>query len=93
MAGKPPSDTHTIATINVSLPGPIKELVECQTEGGRYSNASNYVRDLIRRDQERAAKIVVMHAQVTEGLNSGVGVRTMGALRAAALAQAAEPRR
>ena len=46
-----------MATMNVSLPDPMKEWVEAQAQGGRYSNVSDYVRDLIRRDQERAAKI------------------------------------
>lgn len=45
-----------MATMNVSLPGPMKDWVEAQARTGRYSNASDYVRDLIRRDQERAEK-------------------------------------
>lgn len=44
-----------MATMNISLPGPMKEWVEAQSKTGRYSNASDYVRDLIRRDQERGA--------------------------------------
>ncbi|EYD75939.1 ParD protein (antitoxin to ParE) [Rubellimicrobium mesophilum DSM 19309] len=60
-----------MATMNVSLPDPMKDWVEQQTKGGRYSNASDYVRDLIRRDQERAAKIAAMQRLVTEGLESG----------------------
>jgi len=46
-----------MATMNVSLPAPMKKWVEGQTEDGRYSNASDYVRDLIRRDQEREQDI------------------------------------
>ena len=46
-----------MATMNVSLPSPMKKWVEGQTEDGRYSNASDYVRDLIRRDQEREQDI------------------------------------
>ncbi len=41
-----------MATMNVSLPGPMKDWVEEQARSGRYSNVSDYVRDLIRRDQE-----------------------------------------
>src|SRR6185437_15736805 len=37
-----------MATMNVSLPDPMKEWVEAQAATGRYSNASDYVRDLIR---------------------------------------------
>ena len=45
-----------MATMNISLPDPMKQWVEEQADTGRYSNASDYVRDLIRRDQERADK-------------------------------------
>jgi len=61
-----------MATMNVSLPDPMKEWVEAQTQGGRYSNASDYVRDLIRKDQDRNAKIAAMQARVTEALDSGI---------------------
>ncbi len=46
-----------MATMNVSLPDAMKEWVEAQARGGRYSNASDYVRDLVRRDQERSRVI------------------------------------
>ncbi len=70
-----------MATMNVSLPEPMKEWVERQAQSGRYSNVSDYVRDLIRRDQDKAAKIAHMQALVTEGLESGTGSRTMDELR------------
>ena len=60
-----------MATMNVSLPDQMKAWVEEQTKGGRYSNASDYVRDLIRRDQERRAALGELQALVTEGLESG----------------------
>lgn len=65
-----------MATMNVSLPDPMKEWVESQTRTGRYSNASDYVRDLIRRDQERADKLAELQRLVTEGLESGVSARS-----------------
>jgi antitoxin ParD1/3/4 len=65
----------------------MKDWVEQQTKGGRYSNASDYVRDLIRRDQDREDKIARMQALVTEGLESGTGSRTMAELRDAARAE------
>ena len=76
-----------MATMNVSLPDPMKDWVEQQTQGGRYANASDYVRELIRRDQDRAGRIALMQAHVTEGLDSGPGTRSMDELRDAALAQ------
>ena len=69
-----------MATMNVSLPDPMKHWVEAQSKTGRYSNASDYVRDLIRRDQERLAKISAMQQLVSEGLESGVGSRSMDEL-------------
>jgi antitoxin ParD1/3/4 len=66
-----------MATMNVSLPEPMKTWVEDQARSGRYSNASDYVRDLIRRDQERAAKIGHMQRMLTEGLESGVSDESM----------------
>lgn len=69
-----------MTTMNVSLPQPMKQWVQKQTESGRYSNASDYVRDLIRRDQDRVTKIARMQSLVTEGIDSGVGSRTMDEL-------------
>lgn len=66
-----------MATMNVSLPDPMKKWVEAQTESGRYSNVSDYVRDLIRHDQERSAKIGELQKRVEEGLASGVSERDM----------------
>ena len=60
-----------MATMNVSLPDPMKAWVETQSEGGRYSNASDYVRDLIRRDQDRQAAIGELQQLVDDGLASG----------------------
>lgn len=76
-----------MATMNVSLPDPMKGWVEDQAQTGRYSNASDYVRDLIRRDQDRAEKITQMQRLVTEGLESGVGSRSMNDLLDAARTQ------
>lgn len=60
-----------MATMNVSLPDAMKAWVEAQAKGDRYTNASDYVRDLIRKDQDRAAKIAELQALIDEGLASG----------------------
>ncbi len=77
-----------MATMNVSLPDQMKAWVEAQTRSGRYSNASDYIRDLIRRNQDRAAKIAEMQRLVTEGLESGVGERSMDEILKLARTQA-----
>ena len=60
-----------MATMNVSLPDPMKAWVEGQADTGKYSNSSDYVRDLIRRDQERMQKIANMQKLVTEAVEGG----------------------
>ncbi len=70
-----------MATMNVSLPEPMKEWVETQAKSGRYSNTSDYVRDLIRKDQDRADKIAKMQKLISEGVESGEGSSSMRELR------------
>lgn len=60
-----------MATMNVSLPAPMKEWVERRAESGRYGNASDYVRDLIRRDQQRQEALAALQAAITQGAESG----------------------
>lgn len=73
-----------MATMNVSLPEAMKKWVEEQARSERYSNSSDYVRDLIRRDQEQTAKIAHIQMLVTEGIESGKGNRSMSDLKATA---------
>jgi antitoxin ParD1/3/4 len=61
-----------MATMNVSLPDAMKDWVEAQAQSGRYGNASDYVRDLIRHDQERRDKVAYMQSLVDEALESGI---------------------
>ena len=42
-------------TMNISLPDPMKQFVDGQIAQGRYSSASEYVRELIRADERRKA--------------------------------------
>ena len=57
-----------MATMNISLPDAMKEWAEDQAQSGRYGNVSDYMRDLIRRDQDRRHAIV---EALIEGENSG----------------------
>ena len=58
-----------MTNINVSLPEPMREWVEAQIKAGRYGNLSEYVRELIRRDQKRVAE-ERLEALLLEGLDS-----------------------
>jgi antitoxin ParD1/3/4 len=60
-----------MATMNVSLPDPMKAWVERQAEGGLYGNASDYIRDLIRKDQQRQEAVAALQTAITEGVESG----------------------
>jgi antitoxin ParD1/3/4 len=76
--------------MNVSLPDPMKDWVEAQARTGRYSNASDYVRDLIRRDQERAGKLAELQRLVDAGLSSGVSARSLDEVLQEARARAGD---
>lgn len=42
-----------VSTMNVSLPDELKSFVDERVERGGYGSNSEYVRELIRRDQDR----------------------------------------
>lgn len=75
-----------MATLNLSLPEAMKAWIEAQTKGGQYNNASEYVRDLIRRDQKDREKLARLQAAIDEGRSSGISKRDAGKIRAAAKA-------
>ena len=76
-----------MATMNISLPDPIKGWVEEQARSGRYDDAGDYVRELIERERERVEKIAKMQALIDEGLASGVSDRTVDEIYAEARAE------
>jgi antitoxin ParD1/3/4 len=61
-----------MAQMNISVPEPMKAWCEGQVEAGRYSTTSDYVRDLIREDQDRRSGVAALQAAIDEGLASGV---------------------
>ena len=60
-----------MATMNVSLPDPMKTWAETRLKDGSFSNMSDYVRHLIRHDQERQKAIASLQQAIDEGTNSG----------------------
>ena len=66
-----------MATMNISLPDQMKEWVEQQVATGRYANASDYMRDLVRRDEERAKKLADFHREIDKGIASGIGDKSI----------------
>lgn len=58
-----------MATMNVSLPDEMKEWVEERASTGRFSNVSDYIRDVLRREQ---AAVERFQAVIDEARASGV---------------------
>lgn len=56
-------------SMNISLPDPLKQFVDGQVAKGKYSSASEYVRELIRADEKRKAE-EQLEALLLEGLSS-----------------------
>jgi antitoxin ParD1/3/4 len=76
-------------SMNISLPEPLKEFVDRQISTGRYSTASEYVRELIREDEKRKAD-ERLEALLLEGLQGEEGELTRSdwkEIRTEALAQ------
>ena len=57
-----------MATMNVSLPTDLKEYVEGRVGAGSYQSSSEYVRELIRKDQE----VQRFRALIGQGIDSPV---------------------
>lgn len=59
-------------TMSFALPEALRRYVDQRVRSGEYGNTSEYLRELIRRDQEEQAK-KRLRALIEEGLNSGTG--------------------
>lgn len=59
--------------LTISMPEKMNEWVQSQINDGRYGNASEYFRDLVRRDQEkREAAIQELRTIIEEAEASGI---------------------
>lgn len=74
-----------MATLNISLPDQMREWIDERVQSGRYANASDYMRALIRHDQDRRERHARMQEAITKGIESGVSTRSLEDIRAAAL--------
>lgn len=70
-----------MVTMNISLPDKMKKHVRDRIAKGAYANASDYVRDLIRKDIEHREALI---ADLKKGETSGVSKRTVPDILAAA---------
>jgi antitoxin ParD1/3/4 len=56
---------------NITVTDQQDEWIKAQIEAGGFTNDSEYVRDLIRRDQARNAEIEAVRAELIKGEASG----------------------
>ncbi|MFT3822045.1 MAG: type II toxin-antitoxin system ParD family antitoxin [Rubrivivax sp.] len=61
-------------TMSFALPEPMRDYIESRVLTGQYGNTSEYIRDLVRRDQEEQAR-KRLRDLIEEGLSSGPGRR------------------
>lgn len=59
-----------MATMNISLPDPLKHFIDDEVREGRFSSASDYMRDLVR-ERQRAKAEDTLKQLIAEGLASG----------------------
>jgi antitoxin ParD1/3/4 len=57
--------------------------MKAKIAGGQFTNDSEYIRDLVRRDQEKNAEIEAIRAALIEGEQSGMSTRTPDDIRKA----------
>lgn len=76
-------------SMNISLPEPLKEFVEGQIASGRYSSASEYIRELIREDEKRKAeeRLEALLLEGLQGKEAAVTRDDWNAIRKEALAK------
>ena len=60
-----------MANMNVSLPEPLKNWADEQAKSGNFNDAGDYVRDLIRKDQEDHAFALWLDKEIDVGLARG----------------------
>lgn len=59
-------------TMSFALPEAMREYVDSRVRDGNYGNTSEYLRELIRRDQQQLA-VVRLRDLIADGLASGEG--------------------
>lgn len=57
--------------------------IKAQIEIGDFTNDSEYIRDLVRRDQEKKRRIQIINAELAAAEESGISDRTPEEIRQA----------
>ncbi len=65
-------DAMSRQTMSFALPESMREYIDARVSAGNYGNTSEYIRDLVRRDQQEQAR-QRLRDLIEEGLASGPG--------------------
>ena len=76
----------------ISMPDAMAKYIDKRVKAGQYGNDSEYIRDLIRRDQEERETIAAIQAAVDED-KGGVSGRTVSEIFEEALRLEAKKRK
>ncbi len=71
----------TMMRKTITIPDAMEEWIKARIETGGYANDSEYLRDLIRRDQERHGAAERLRELIAEGLESGVSEHSVEDVR------------
>jgi antitoxin ParD1/3/4 len=66
-----------MATLNISIPGPLRDWIDSQVGKGEYASASDYVRELVREHRDRQMQLARLNELLREGEESGVSERSL----------------
>jgi antitoxin ParD1/3/4 len=66
-----------MAQMNISIPEKLKNWVENRVSDGSYASSSDYMRDLVRRDQRAEEARMRLQAEIDKGLASPESDRTV----------------
>jgi antitoxin ParD1/3/4 len=66
-----------MATMNVSLPNQMRDWIESQAANGKYSSSSDYLRELVRKEQERFEYRAWLNTEIEKGYESGFSELTL----------------
>jgi antitoxin ParD1/3/4 len=65
-----------MTSINISLPEDMKNWIEAEAQANQFHNTSEYMRHLVRREQEYKRKLDALREAVRIGRESGLSDRT-----------------
>ena len=61
----------------ITIPETMERWIEVQIQSGRYATDSEYIRDLLRKDQERFIARAELQRLIQEGLDSGISDKSV----------------